>query len=228
MDVIEYQHSKLIQTIKRNGYKSLVDIGCGNGDKACFFAKKLNMRVLAIDEFEGHGSESTYEAIEQKIKDLGLNHFVRLKKMDAKDLGALSEKFDIVFAQNSLHHIFPYPLSSSQEVFDFFRMLFDVLSPNGIVYINEVGRFNFWDRLSRIVPGNWYNKGSMFRTIRSVHFYDKTPYDIWLKLLSKTGFKAIDFQFFVPYPFRVLKPLLNNRLANLFLESNYMIMAQKQ
>ena len=227
MKRIFYQHKELVKRIKFNQLASLLDIGCGRGEKSIFFASLLNMKVVAIDNFMGSGSHSTYEDAKRNIIENRLSHLIRLKSMDAKKLSFTTEKFDVAFAQNSLHHIFPYPFSCSHSATEFFVRIKKHLSENGFLYICDVGRVNVWDKCLRMINMKKTNNLPIFNTIKGVHFDDKTPVQVWLNKLTEAGFFIESIKYHVPYPFRRLNSIFNNRIGNVFLESNYMITARK-
>jgi len=227
METIQYQHQLLHQLVAKFKFRSLLDIGCGDGDKAIHFASSLGLHVTAIDEFEGHGSQVAYQSVKGKVVDHGLDGVIDVRKLDARELERLASSFDIAFAQNTFHHIFPSPASKSKEVEELFRKIYDKLTPGGILYICEAGRFNFWDWLSGIFPGDWYENSELFSTINRVDFKTKTPLRLWAKHLAEAGYEIIAKQYYVPYPFRKFKAILSNPLANAFLESNYILVALK-
>lgn len=226
-NVMWNQHSALIELIHKNNYRTLIDLGCGNGDKAIFFALELGLQVLAIDEFEGHGSDVSDTDVYEKVRFFNLDDQIEIMKMNALNINALDRMFDVVFTQNVLHHIFPWPLSrDSREVEVFFRNLWNRIVPGGVLYIVDSGRWNFWDRLARIFPGKWY-QASLFRSINTVEFENKTPLNVWKRRLKEAGFHVIQTKYHVPHPLRKIRPLLNNAAANVFIESSYILICRR-
>lgn len=230
-DSISYQHAHLIRLIKENGFKSFLDIGCGKGEKSIFFAKELKLKVTAIDNFLGFGSNSDYDTVTNNIFERKVEHLVRLIKIDAIDAmnnRIFDQTFDVIFMQNSLHHIFPFPISLGEKVDFFFEKIYENISNRGILYICDAGRLNFWNSLFGFKKLRKIYKNSLFRTINEVNFDGKTNIGGWIYKLNKAGFKIEFISYHVPYPFRYLRPVLNNKLLNFFLESNYSILAKKQ
>ncbi len=224
--VIRNQHASLIRVIRARNYRTLIDLGCGNAEMALFFAGELGMQVTAADEFEGHGSGVQFEEIKKKVSALGLTDQVAVLKWDALQVGQLEQTFDVVFIQNVLHHIFLWPESKNSELAKrFFEDLRKIISPGGLIYITDAGRWNFWDRLHRLLPGKWY-QAKLFRSINQVDFNTKTPASVWQAYLKEAGFNTLFFEYYVPYEFRHLRWALNNPLANVFIESIYSIAAE--
>jgi cyclopropane fatty-acyl-phospholipid synthase-like methyltransferase len=224
--VIRNQHASLIRLIRERNYHTLIDLGCGNAEKALFFAQELGMKVTAMDEFEGHGSDARLEDIGKKVNSLGLSERVSVIKLDALQIEQLGQTFDVVFIQNVLHHIFPWPESkNSERIKSFFNELRKILSQRGLIYITDAGRWNFWDRLHRVIPGKWY-QAKLFSSINQVDFNTKTPASVWQVYLKEAGFHKLFLEYYVPYEFRRLKWALNNPLANVFIESIYSIAAE--
>ena len=175
----------MLKVIDENNLETLLDLGCGDAGKSIFFAEN-GMMVTGLDEFEGHGSEATLEEIQNKITDLGFGGKIEIIKMDAIDINKLSQTFDVVFAQNSLHHIFEYPISRSIKVEKFFQKLNGRITPQGYFYITEINQWDLWDFLSKIIPGNWHKSSDLFRTINPVNFSSKTPLKVWVKHLQNS------------------------------------------
>jgi SAM-dependent methyltransferase len=226
-DVMRNQHAILIDLIRKNNYKTLLDLGCGDADKALFFALELNLKVLALDEFEGHGSDVRVEDVLEKVRLFNLEDRIEIKEMDALNVHGLDQTFDVVFTQNVLHHIFPWPSSRDDLVVEtFFHNIWDRITPGGILYIVDSGPWNFWDRLACRFPGRWY-QANLFRSINTVRFENKTPVGVWKRRLERIGFRPIRTEYHVPYPLRKLRPFLNNAVVNLFIESSYIMISHR-
>lgn len=221
------QHQTVIDTVRNRNYRTLLDLGCGNAYKSMVFALELAMDIVALDEFAGHGSTESLEGVRENIKQMNLDQRVQVVQGNALEVKKMDRCFDVVFTQNVLHHLFPWPRSKAgQPVEAFFRDLFDVINRGGMFYITDISPWNFWDQLSRILPGRWY-RSALFSSINSVKYKPKTPAFVWMKHLRSTGFQDVRLEYHVPYPFRKIRPLLNNRFANPFVESVYTITAIK-
>jgi SAM-dependent methyltransferase len=226
IDKFNYQFKALHRLVMQNHYETLLDIGCGEGEKAWYFAKHIGLRVMAIDEFEGHGSQATFDKSQELFAQEDLSEKVTVKKMNAFSIPDLEKNFDIIYLQNVLHHIFS-PSTPFDELLDFLGMLYSCLNPGGILYVSEIGPHNFWDQIFHILPRSIYEKCALFRTVSTVDFGDKIPYGTWKKCMVHTNFEVVQIKFWVPYPFRRGSWLLSNRFFNYFLESNYVIIGRK-
>jgi len=89
--------TELISKINYNGSK-LIDLGCGEGRDAVFFAKK-DFEVLAIDI-----SEKGLEKTKMYAKEEGLK--IKTLKNNIIDY-LLEEKYDIIFSTGVLHYLPP-------------------------------------------------------------------------------------------------------------------------
>jgi SAM-dependent methyltransferase len=95
----------------------VLDLGCGNGELAVYFAKR-GARVVAIDS-----SPMAVRNAQALAMANGVGAQVDAQVFDALDLGRLGMSFDRVIGKFILHHIEPF------EVFA--QVLFDVLAAHG-------------------------------------------------------------------------------------------------
>jgi 2-polyprenyl-3-methyl-5-hydroxy-6-metoxy-1,4-benzoquinol methylase len=95
--------------------KSLLDLGCGNGELSVYFAK-LGADVTAVDN-----SAKGVENAERLASFNGVQ--IRALKLDAAEIGQLGDRFEIVVGRFILHHLEPFD--------EFSRILQQVLAPHG-------------------------------------------------------------------------------------------------
>jgi ubiquinone/menaquinone biosynthesis C-methylase UbiE len=93
--------AKYVMSEVIKGHKTLIELGCGNGRDATYFANE-NMQVVAVDQCE------------EEIKFLN-NRYKQLQYLDFKsgDFSELddSKSFDIVYSRFTLHSV-----SKEQEI----------------------------------------------------------------------------------------------------------------
>lgn len=101
--------------------KTLVDVGCGSGASALFFAS-LGARVIAIDL-----SSKAIDNLRRYCADHGITN-IDPRVMSAQDIGSLKGA-DFVFGSMILHHIEPFA--------DFARALRHAVAPGGKAFFWE-------------------------------------------------------------------------------------------
>ncbi len=106
--------------------KSLLDLGCGAGESAVYFAKK-GAKVTAVDISSG---------MLRRAEELAGIHGVSIEtlQLDAGDIMSLGSRFDYIYGNGVLHHM------------DFENMIADVkkvLSPGGKAVFIEPFAHNF-------------------------------------------------------------------------------------
>ena len=87
---------KLAATGEARG--DLIDVGCGTGENAIFFASK-GLRVLGVDS-----SPRAIEKARRKAAERGSS--AQFQACDALDLGSLGKRFDTA-VDSGLFHVFP-------------------------------------------------------------------------------------------------------------------------
>jgi len=109
--------------------KTVLDAGCGTGEKSIFFAKGRAKKVVAIDFSFGQLQEA-----KKKARDLDNIVFLEkdILKDDLKNLG----KFDIIFCVGVLHH--------TEKPRKAFERIVALLKTDGIIII---GLYHKYSRL---------------------------------------------------------------------------------
>ena len=125
---------------------AILDIGCGIGDTACYFAQHLvpNGHVTAFDQ-----APDLIDIANRRAAELGLENidFVCAK---AQDFPFPSEQFDIAHTR--------YVLSYLSDADDVLRKIYSALKPSGVFFGEEIaqtyikhGRTEWYERL-----GSWF------------------------------------------------------------------------
>lgn len=111
---------KLISELTLKGNEHILDLGCGDGKLTADLAEFVpNGLVLGID-----ASQGMIDAAKQKK-----SNNLQFKLLDINELPLLSDKFDVIFSNATLHWI-----KNHQKLWE---NVFSFLNPEGIV------RFNF-------------------------------------------------------------------------------------
>jgi len=211
--------------------KSVLDIGCGNGDFLilCSFIEKAS-NCLGLDSAQGKGSEkNVFKIFQQNINLLNLNN-VKYVKSDIFEYDSENKQFDIITANFSLHHIIKTTknILSSQGLIKkslvLFNKIYSLLKPNGIFLIKEVSKYN----LSRYLP--IYGK---VLNLDNINWKTKHLPSEYVELLKRAKFKNIRVIYSIPHlieKFRLLKfkKLLINPIFNFFFSSTYYIIGKKR
>ena len=121
---LNYFHIKKSEILKKElGYqpKKILDLGCGVG----------TMLGLMIDKFSG----SSFYAYDESKKSM--DHIKKIfPKINCLDNLKTNEKFDLIFLSAVVHHV------KSTDRDAFFKNIYNLLSPNGVMFIFEHNPYN--------------------------------------------------------------------------------------
>ena len=123
-DNLNYYHIKKCEILKKElGFqpKKILDLGCGVG----------TMLELLIKNFQG----TTFYAYDESKKSM---EYIKKKfsKINCLDNLETNEKFDLIFISAVVHHV------KSGDRDDLFRNIYNLLSPNGVMFIFEHNPYN--------------------------------------------------------------------------------------
>lgn len=102
--------------------QNILDVGCGDGEDALFFAKQ-GLQVTAIDF-----SESGVHKLNEKIKNKQLKN-VQAMQTDIMHMDFRDASFDVIYAHLSLHY---FDDEMTTKIFD---RLFTLLKPSGLIFV---------------------------------------------------------------------------------------------
>ena len=203
--------------------KKILDIGCGKGMVAayiCLLYPEAN--VSAIDEDEGNGlDQGSLKIIHEAKSKFILNNLTILKK-DFWEIDFELDSFDVILANDSLHHIVEYNVKDETQKqkenwLKAFLKIKKYLKPGGHLILREVSVFNFW---------NHTNLKLLFSHMTwEIH----PSLKFILETLKEAGFIDVQYSYLVNYKLRILTKLLEkNFLYGYFLNPTFHISAQKK
>lgn len=149
----------------------LVELGCGNGRDAHYFAT-LGFNVIAIDQCESEISEL--------IKTNGTYDNLHFQSADFTTLDDSDQKFDLVYSRFTLHSV------TEQQQYDTLMWAHNNLIANGLLCIETRGQKNELYKLGEPVDGE------IDAYMYDGHYRRFTEFDTFVNLVTGIGFTAIE------------------------------------
>jgi len=181
-------HSYIEKNLRNEKVFQVLELNCGTGEDALFFAKK-GFNVLATDV-----SEEMLKTAEEKINAAGLNSKVRIKELDINDLPEknFGEKFDLIFSNfGGINCI------GRNKLNELSRSLPGILNPSGRIIFVIMPSFCLWETFYFLIRGKFreafrrLNKSGIDAKIKNgaIRTYYYSPGEI--KKIFSEQFKVI-------------------------------------
>ena len=190
--------SYLKKTLSNNKNLNILELNCGTGEDALWFAKKGH-KVLATDI-----SEKMLEIAKQKITNAGFGSCVQTLQIDIKDIAdvQIKEKFDLIFSNFGGINCLTFN--------DFFKLsvlLDNLLNPGGRLIAVIMPEFCLWEMIYFTLKLNLkkaFRRSStkgvevtlMDREIITYYYSPITVRKIFYKEFEQVGLKPVGF--FIP------------------------------
>lgn len=199
--------------------KTILEVGCGKGFVSLWLASLGGAKeVVALDESEGIGSEKGVLAFsENTVKDFDIKN-IKVVKSDIMKNSFPDNSFDIIIANNALHHVIEggyisrNPTTKSQYI-RLFSELRRLLKPNGTLVLGEFSRRSIWRYIKlRYRQIDW----EIHPTLKE-----------WILVIKLAGFRKTNFKYTGPYILRRFELLLSNPVSQSLISPTFNIYAQK-
>jgi SAM-dependent methyltransferase len=201
--------------------KRVLEVGCGKGEVSLYLALFSGARsVVALDEALGEGAPvGVNQALRDAMPLFGVDNLTVIDA-DIMRNGFSDGTFDIIIANNALHHINDSGLISDNpsirnNYVNMFIKLKHLLAANGILSFYEYSRLSFW-RWSPI-KFKW----------KVIDWELHPTRGEWLSVIQKAGFSVQSCNYCIPYPLRHFEKLLANPFAQFMLTPSFIFTALK-
>ncbi len=203
--------------------RSVLEIGAGEGLSCVWCVLHGADKVVALEPEASGSTKGVKQEFDRMANAIGLKGKVEYLPVTFEDYlnKNQSRSFDYILMQAVINHLdeeatkclqLPEAEAERQRYRDTFKKMFDILKPNGVVVIYDVGRRNFWHDLklkNPFAPSIEYDK----------HQQPK----LWSGLLCQCGFRFMDIRWFTLYKLRHLCSLLSYRIPAYFLNSGFIL-----
>jgi len=148
----------VVKKLKEMKPKSIIDVGCGNGNWAKIFEKELGVDYLGVDI-----SSKMIKHAKKRCPKLNF------KTLDIRDLGKFSQKFDVAFMYTCMLHV---PEEDMQKVADNLRKI-----AKRVVFVEptKVGQASGYRHISE-TDQKEIEGGNLIYHPRAVHIHDYDKY----------------------------------------------------
>lgn len=204
-------YSVLEKILSDHQIKNVLELNCGTGEDAIFFAQK-GLQVLATDI-----SPEMVRVAAHKAEQKGVSHLVRTRVCAFQDLALLENdlRYDLIFSNFGGLNCLPpgdYP--------DFVQNVTRLLNPGGLFVAVVMPRFCLWETLYFLAKGKFRQA---FRRLSrepvsarlddstSVKTWYYSPSDLKLNFKNRNLVDCRPIGFFIPPSY--LEPFFKKRIA---------------
>jgi cyclopropane-fatty-acyl-phospholipid synthase len=134
LSLAEAQAAKLAHIVAKLALEPgqrVLDIGCGWGGMAIYLARHCGVEVHGITL-----SEEQLALARQRVEEAGVAGRVRLELVDYRDLGRRGDRFDRIVSVGMFEHV------GVPQFETFFRVCANLLTPDGVMLLHTIGRFD--------------------------------------------------------------------------------------
>ena len=124
------------ESLSTNQQITILELNCGTGEDAVYFAKK-GFGVVATDV-----SEEMLKITEEKINKFGLSNYITIKKLDLTNLSDFNfeQKFDLVFSNfGGLNCV------NKESLKNLSMVISSISNDGGRIIFVIMPKFSFWD-----------------------------------------------------------------------------------
>ena len=182
--------------------KRVLELGCGDGILGLYIALSRDPRLcVAVDDWKGSGGSPKRQQRAATLLAQFSRHGFRVVQADFWSLPFPRQSFDVILANNALHHIAGFchsdrPEDQADKLTHMFKLLKGFLSEEGILVIQEFDGSTIW----RFWP---------FRLrYRQLEWWLHPPLQIWLDAVRLGGFTDVSCDYAIPWRARRVCHLL--------------------
>ncbi|MCL5958564.1 MAG: class I SAM-dependent methyltransferase [Chloroflexi bacterium] len=219
-DKFHYHLRNQLDGLQLSG-KRILEVGCGKGAVSLYLALFSSCsHVFALDEAAGHGSPvGVTQTLRETVTSFEVSN-INVVEADIMRNSFQDESFDLIIANNALHHVIDSGLisrspNSRRGYLRLFGELKRLLAPQGILSISELSRLAIW---------RW---SPMKLRMKTIDWELHPTRGEWLSVIRGAGLSVLSCDYTVPHPARQVKPLLTNPVAQFLLGPSFTIRAQK-
>jgi hypothetical protein len=204
--------------------KNMLDIGGGSGIFSFYSAIMGVKKGIVLEPGAGGSQTNILDKFYRLQNNLKLKDRVMIENKTFQDFNRTLNKFDIILLHNSINHLDENACSSlhsnpeSKKLYrNIFKKIYTLANNGANIIITDCSRYNFFAFLKIKNP-----------FAPTIHWETHQSPELWKNFLSEAGFINIKIRWL---SFRQLRQfgkfLLANKLISFFLNSHFLITAQK-
>ena len=205
--------------------KSLLEVGSGEG-LMTLYASMAGAKVVSMEPEMAGSRGGMIDLQRRRLAALGLSD-VEFLAADFNHWDPGGRTFDVVLLCNSINHLFESPHHARSHPATH-KGLIEVVSrirratrAGGVAIASDVCRYGFFMAASLYgIPRPWN------RTPLTLNWRVHQNPGVWRQIFREAGFSSVDIRYPRPYKLRALGPLVQNPIANFFLDASFTIRAR--